>query len=304
MTNSGASSPLAGVIANMNAAYEAVTGKQPTGFVCPVCLADVPTSRVTRAHAPAEAVGGHVTTYICADCNSILGRRYEAGAVSMIVRRRGVRMGEWVEDWRFGSDAPGRSSIKTKVVIKQDRSGKQEYHILGPKSGTAAHSRWVEEIELITRGGHDGRFEGKYPSNAVVHHAYVSWAFLALVSAVGYAFALSEPARLVANAMLTADLAVMGEAAVVKLDGVPEEPEFEPSYAVMLSTANDPSAPDAFGWRFGPVICIFPLRHDTSGSIYRTLGNVDKATGAWYAVNPDALGAYLADRGPAGRPGA
>jgi hypothetical protein len=39
-------------IAGMNAEYQATTGTEPSGFICPVCLRDVDVDRVTQAHAP------------------------------------------------------------------------------------------------------------------------------------------------------------------------------------------------------------------------------------------------------------
>jgi hypothetical protein len=287
---------LADVVTRMNDEYQALTGAEPAGFICPVCLTDVPVSSVTRAHAPAQAVGGHVVTYICGGCNSAFGQHFEPGAIDAIRRQRGIRAGEWTEKWRVGSDRPGRSRIKTTVVVRQDpMTGEQELHIHGPKAGTAAHKRWLEEVDLIVRQGADGRMEGKYASNEIVHYAYMSWAYLALVGAAGYAFALSEPGRLVAEAMLAPDLTLMGSFAVVKVDDVPAEPEFEPSYPVAMSTSADPESPDAFGWRFGPVICVFPLRNDPTGEIYKTLGNTAVGNGAWYAADPEGLRRYLLD---------
>jgi hypothetical protein len=277
----------------MNAEYQATTGTEPSGFICPVCLRDVDVDRVTQAHAPAEKVGGKVVTYICATCNSDMGSRYEAGGVDAVRRRRGLVAGEWTDKGRVGSGLPGRNLIGSTIKVKKSAEGAQEIHIYGPKAGTHAHTRWLEEINLIIEG-RDARFEMIGPSNEVVHRAYMSWAYLALVGLLGYRFATSPPARLVANALLASGRELFGASAVVQIDAVENDLSFEPSYPVGLITAESTGSPDAFGWRYGPVICIFPLRTDRAGQIYQLLERVEKATGRWYRADPEGLLRHLA----------
>lgn len=287
----------AAAIEAMNLDHEAVTGVRPAGFVCPVCREDVDARRATWGHAPAEAVGGRVATLICDRCNSTFGTRFEAAAAKAVIRRRGILAGEWTEDIAIGSGQPGRNPIKAKVRLVRDGStGELAWHIHGPKPGTSAHARYLEEVSLIVRGGDGSTFKitTKDATNEVIHRAYMSWAFLALTGELGYTFALSEPGRMVADALLSRAFTLFGASAVVNVNGATPDLGFEPSGPVLATMAPLPAAADSFGWRFGPVLCLFALRDDQAGEIYSRM-QAKKAVGSWEAVDPDVLRIYLTD---------
>lgn len=298
MTSTNGDAPrYAAAIAVMNVDYEAVTGMRPAGFVCPVCGQNVDPGRATRGHAPAKAVGGKVVTLICDTCNSTFGTRFEAAAVKAIIRRRGIRSGEWNEDIAMGSGQPGRNLINSKVTLRANpATGKTEWHVCGPKVGSPAHRRYLEEVDLIVRAGDGGLFQitTKSATNDVIHRAYMSWAFLAFTGQLGYTFALSEPGRLVAEALLSPTFTLFGASAVLNINNVAPKPDFEPSCPVLTTLDPLPAAADAFGWRYGPVICVFPLRDDATGEIYRKL-QARTAVGAWEEVDHEVLRTYLSD---------
>lgn len=305
MTSTTGDAPrYAAAIAVMNQDYEAVTSMRPAGFVCPVCRRAVDPGRATRGHAPAEAVGGKVVTLICDTCNSTFGTRFEAAAAKAIIRRRGIRSGEWSEDIAIGSGQPGRNPINSKVTLRANpATGKTQWHVRGPRAGTPAHTRYLEEVDLIVRAGDGGTFQitTESATNEVIHRAFMSWAFLSFTGLLGYTFALSEPGRLVADALLSPTFTLFGASAVLNVKNVPAEPELEPSCPVLTTLDPLPAAADAFGWRYGPVICVFPLRNDATGEIYRKL-QAKPAVGAWEEVDPEVLRTYLSD--PAYAPGA
>ncbi len=60
--------------------YEATTGTRPRGFCCPLCLRLLDRGCASRAHYPAEQVGGRRWTLLCTACNSFLGTAYESDA--------------------------------------------------------------------------------------------------------------------------------------------------------------------------------------------------------------------------------
>lgn len=97
--------------------YFEVTGIIPAGFICPVCLRDLPLSCITPAHAPADALDGSVATYACKSCNNRMNREYEQKAIEAIRARN-----------EYTLSVPGCIPVSAQVRIGEHPGGGVDVH--------------------------------------------------------------------------------------------------------------------------------------------------------------------------------
>ena len=290
--------------AALNADYERLTGSTPRVFCCPVCLRHVEQRCISEGHAPGRDLGGWVVVLVCRRCNSFLGSRYEAETVRMMKHQRAVLTGEWIEPVRAGSGQPGRSMIDVEARLVGDiRKGVvREIHLSHPKRGSSAARRWNEEV-AIARSGGGIRTRQSPADDDAVGRGFLSWAYQSLAGVLGYTFALSPSARLVATALLDPTSTVLGHRFRL---GTPKNVvdlvDLTPAGTILHKIVNDGQEVVAgFGWIAGDFLCLFPLPWDREGAIYRYLdeaGAGDGDYGTSHGTDPGVIADLLVNEEP------
>jgi hypothetical protein len=175
----------------------AISNITTNGFCCPLCLRLLPRSCANVAHAPSEELGGKAQTFICASCNSFLGRTYEASVETFITALR---------------DEASTGTVNQKISISNP--GGPHIYMNAAFSGTDDESRRIDAKPIRRNPETEARFGAgkkrgqsllvryKVPSEEGVKLAYLSWAFLLLFRRLGYAFVFSTGGRLARHALL------------------------------------------------------------------------------------------------------
>lgn len=159
--------------------YLSATGSAAHGFVCPLCIGDVPVSCATVAHAPAKAIGGRPVTHLCRQCNNTMNKRFEQKSYPFFTAMK-----------RMTLQVPGEHPAPGQYLVRPHGGGGLD--IVFSHSDPASTA--ADRIRALARAGAvAGAFSvvETRPSPNIVKGAILSWVYLDIFRRLGYRAALS-----------------------------------------------------------------------------------------------------------------
>ena len=266
--------------------FEAVVGRTPKGFCCPVCLREMNPMCATIAHAPARSVGGRPVVFLCRDCNSSLGSQLEAAAATFSDWAHQDKTGKRVVKARFGkADGP---SAYFRATLSNEDIGRHAIRLeeLGPVPDYV-RDRLAPDGERRSLQLHE-------PSPEHARLAFVSWAYLVLFAKFGYSYVLTAAADLVRMDLADGRASRLGLGVTVNRgrDTFPV-PHGE---VVLVSTAPFGPSPRftlvGLGAQFDATLVTLPLAFDSTADRVRTIQTLAADDGSLQA---HVVGIPLAD---------
>lgn len=270
---------LANQVAMASRGFEAVVGRATEGFCCPLCARELPSSCASVADCPAKAVGGRPLTLLCKRCNNLLGQEYESEAAALL---HGQVPGEpWTQvlPVKFGRKNGPITFHKAKMVHRPGEPS-IEMEPLGEFTDYMRQAAGDESLGPFT-------LQFTPPSEPATKLAYLSWAFLALFSRFGYAYALGRSARPVREALLRNAQPTFGRFFFL-IAGEPAVPLPAPRVVFVCRRIQllRQWQPITLGVAFGNATLLVPMAGDPMGDRIRVL---DSHEGPGYELREVAV---------------
>jgi hypothetical protein len=257
-------------IARSASSFQAVVGREPEGFCCPVCIRELEPRCATRGHYPAASVAGRRWTLICKACNSFLGTAFESDAHRHFTAAKSeVRIsssGLGPIGVSIGWDGPPFvSGTPISIRVPKGVGGNVLERLKSDLSGSDRTLRLF--------------FRGPVPDR--VRLAVVSWAFLAAFAQYGYAFALNRVVQTIRLTLLAPDEIEIRPTMVLWRHG---RPLGKGHPALILAIRPKPLEVRlvALAFDFDLAIGVLPLAHDTANVAYGDLeAELVSSTSPW-----------------------
>jgi len=158
--------------------HKIVTGVRPQGFMCPVCLRDLPISCSTPAHAPTKSLGGSVVTWCCRSCNNQMNRDWEQRAAQSFERTH-----------RGTLRVPGMHPVPGRMRVRRASDGSLHVLLMHTDEWSKSGKTFGAAVEVAARGDFTLEFWEAKPEVRV--RAFGSWVYLRAFAIYGYRFAYS-----------------------------------------------------------------------------------------------------------------
>ena len=252
---------LLGQLADARSRFYAISGIPTDGFCCPLCLRVLPQTCTTIAHAPSKGVGGGEQTFLCKSCNSFLGTAYEAGADEIISALEEAKLTGSTQHKIAANFQTGPRIYLDAVVSGAKAANKIDAK--PRRRNKEAEARFGAAKEL----GGPLSLWFRVPSESNVRLAFLSWAYLLLFRALGYAFIFSESGRLARAALLSGSMAQLSKAFFFTYGDF--EGKTSPVTTGLLLRSEEPtleaSPPVAVAAEIGRSVISLPLADDPIG---------------------------------------
>lgn len=250
-------------LASAARSFEAVVGRVPNGFCCPLCLRELAQGCATRAHYPAESVAGKRSTLLCKACNSFMGTALEADA------------------HRHFSGAKTEVRISTsslgpmRAILELDGPVGEPGSVISMRLAKGVGAAAFDQFKADLEGDRKLRLtiQGTVPNR--VRLAVLSWAFLAAFAHYGYAFALEPAQRRVRTALLAPHESDLPPTMVLWPSDAPELSPGHPAFVVAFR--EHPLGVRLLGlaFHFGRAVGVLPLADDLDCRGYRRLEEIN-----------------------------